>query len=919
MPMNAEYIIKLTRPSSEAVSVAWATRDGTARAGLDYTASAGAVTFTPGQTQKTISIPILPRTDTQLVRAFDVVLTSPINAEIADGEGSCKIVPASQSGTPGGSDVVAVPDDQRPLGPLVKHGLVAYSYHNAPVNGGYFSSASGTAAGQATAIEAALLAHKALLPTHAQEAQWFRTLGLSMADALGDGSPTGPMLRQAFPSAPGTITLLHRLFAARGAIQAQGINYGYAATVSHDTLVITDRGADTYQVWSMYPLGSHLLYLNPYSPAYDNAAPAAPTQEAVANWSVVNGRAEISVPGKTGDWWLVYGYNNAGTIMQAQAQEAWPNWRLARNGYAACAPDSLRAFDLASELLIATESRAGKVTQWTDLRDALRRSTVRGQVISDLRQVFQPLPGVPVLPLSGEPSGMSCDSNHPAATPPPSGMDQSWIGYNFWSREALGSVLATVPVAGAAYDVELRRAFVDQWRAAAAYQDADQYLWVSLSSNHLLAGGNLYIGVHSAQEHGANTSWYVDLVARPEWPGVVAAFAVDTVVDFFIPRSALLRKDGDNTALPDGTRLEGFSLRIHHAGGYQVRLLDLRMVSAATAAAKSGSRLPYAPGAAPYAINADTAVQRFMGPNGSPLHGLQRPDLWLSLVSHAEVVHPSLAASDLPVADASGQLVYPIQASVNGQVKPKAALLMEQQLLFLKHAQQKWTADSGHIGPFAHTFALNTPARMSFGNPTPHTWVYANEEPNTRWGGHQARVCESLARAAWVGRYAPGFQASRNLAAELALDWLAWLNGAWPSLNGVAIGGKTFYGPPTDFDNPALKPVQTLYEDPSIAAQILRAAMWLKLYLPSSTSLCDALMLRAWQYLERLWVVEGPMRYTWSPAPADGQWFGHWHFDVIASLSLLLTEGARPASIPAATIIERLASTQVWLKETGVK
>lgn len=82
--MSATYTIKLTRPSLEQVTVAWATRDGTAKAGLDYQASAGSVTFAPGETRKTISVPIPVRTDTQLVRSFDVVLNGPINADLAD-------------------------------------------------------------------------------------------------------------------------------------------------------------------------------------------------------------------------------------------------------------------------------------------------------------------------------------------------------------------------------------------------------------------------------------------------------------------------------------------------------------------------------------------------------------------------------------------------------------------------------------------------------------------------------------------------------------------------------------------------------------------------------------------------------------------------------------------------------------------
>ena len=57
----AEQRVGLTPASSETVTVDFATRDrvGGATAGEDYTATSGTLTFTPGQTSKTITIPIL--------------------------------------------------------------------------------------------------------------------------------------------------------------------------------------------------------------------------------------------------------------------------------------------------------------------------------------------------------------------------------------------------------------------------------------------------------------------------------------------------------------------------------------------------------------------------------------------------------------------------------------------------------------------------------------------------------------------------------------------------------------------------------------------------------------------------------------------------------------------------------------------
>jgi Tol biopolymer transport system component len=49
--VDAVFSVMLSRPSSTTVSVAYATADGTARAGKDYVAASGVVTFAPGETR----------------------------------------------------------------------------------------------------------------------------------------------------------------------------------------------------------------------------------------------------------------------------------------------------------------------------------------------------------------------------------------------------------------------------------------------------------------------------------------------------------------------------------------------------------------------------------------------------------------------------------------------------------------------------------------------------------------------------------------------------------------------------------------------------------------------------------------------------------------------------------------------------
>ena len=49
----------LSRALTETVTVEYNTEDGTASAGADYTDTSGTLTFTPGQTSQTVSVPVL--------------------------------------------------------------------------------------------------------------------------------------------------------------------------------------------------------------------------------------------------------------------------------------------------------------------------------------------------------------------------------------------------------------------------------------------------------------------------------------------------------------------------------------------------------------------------------------------------------------------------------------------------------------------------------------------------------------------------------------------------------------------------------------------------------------------------------------------------------------------------------------------
>ena len=75
-----DFAVTLSRAASAAVSVDYATADGTAEAGADYTATSGTLTFAPGETAKTVVVPILDDAVDEGKEKFYLRLTNPQGA-----------------------------------------------------------------------------------------------------------------------------------------------------------------------------------------------------------------------------------------------------------------------------------------------------------------------------------------------------------------------------------------------------------------------------------------------------------------------------------------------------------------------------------------------------------------------------------------------------------------------------------------------------------------------------------------------------------------------------------------------------------------------------------------------------------------------------------------------------------------------
>jgi hypothetical protein len=86
------FTVTLSAASADTVTVQYETHDGSASAGSDYTAlGTGTLTFTPGQTSKTVVVSISDDLDGEAAENFTVLLHDPAFAAIADDTGAATI------------------------------------------------------------------------------------------------------------------------------------------------------------------------------------------------------------------------------------------------------------------------------------------------------------------------------------------------------------------------------------------------------------------------------------------------------------------------------------------------------------------------------------------------------------------------------------------------------------------------------------------------------------------------------------------------------------------------------------------------------------------------------------------------------------------------------------------------------------
>ena len=85
---NLSFTVALGGLSSIPVTVGYATGDGTAAAGRDYTEATGTLTFSPGETHTTIAIALLDDDTHEARETFSVSLTGAVGATLVGGAGT---------------------------------------------------------------------------------------------------------------------------------------------------------------------------------------------------------------------------------------------------------------------------------------------------------------------------------------------------------------------------------------------------------------------------------------------------------------------------------------------------------------------------------------------------------------------------------------------------------------------------------------------------------------------------------------------------------------------------------------------------------------------------------------------------------------------------------------------------------------
>lgn len=106
---TAIFVVALSVAVTEPIDVEWSTKDGTGKAGIDYEAANGVLTFQPGETEKQIQVLVYGRDETagSSEKTFYIAISPANNAIVGTALVNCTITVTDSEGTPVTSVVVA--------------------------------------------------------------------------------------------------------------------------------------------------------------------------------------------------------------------------------------------------------------------------------------------------------------------------------------------------------------------------------------------------------------------------------------------------------------------------------------------------------------------------------------------------------------------------------------------------------------------------------------------------------------------------------------------------------------------------------------------------------------------------------------------------------------------------------------------
>jgi len=90
--VNAVFTVTLSRSTTRTVTIGFATANGTALAPSDYQSGSGTLTFVPGDVSETISVAAAGDTIDESNETFQVNLSAPSGAALADAQGVGTII-----------------------------------------------------------------------------------------------------------------------------------------------------------------------------------------------------------------------------------------------------------------------------------------------------------------------------------------------------------------------------------------------------------------------------------------------------------------------------------------------------------------------------------------------------------------------------------------------------------------------------------------------------------------------------------------------------------------------------------------------------------------------------------------------------------------------------------------------------------